>query len=157
MDNQIKQDAIFSKDRKYRYVLTRIWDESKPMVAFVGLNPSIADDKQDDSTIKKCIKFANSWGYGGFYMLNLFALVSTNPNALFESKDPTGSENDKYISEYTNKTDKVVCAWGNNGAFMQRSAAVSKKISNKYCIKLNKTGEPAHPLYLKNDSVPTKF
>lgn len=28
----MKKDAILSQDRKYRYVLSRIWDESKPMV-----------------------------------------------------------------------------------------------------------------------------
>ena len=50
--------AVFSQDRKYRYVLTRVWDKNKPMLVFVGLNPSIADETKDDPTIKKCIKFA---------------------------------------------------------------------------------------------------
>ena len=66
----MKKDAILSEDRKYRYVLSRIWDESKPLVVIIGLNPSTADEKDDDNTIKKCINFSKNWGYGGLYMLN---------------------------------------------------------------------------------------
>ena len=32
--------AEFSEGRKYRYALWRIWDSSKPLVMFIGLNPS---------------------------------------------------------------------------------------------------------------------
>ena len=58
----MKKDAILSEDRKYRYVLSRIWDESKPLVVIIGLNPSTADEKDDDNTIKKCINFSKNWG-----------------------------------------------------------------------------------------------
>ena len=56
----MKKDAILSEDRKYRYVLSRIWDESKPLVVIIGLNPSTADEKDDDNTIKKCINFSKN-------------------------------------------------------------------------------------------------
>lgn len=72
-------NAILSEDRKYRYVLSRIWDESKPMVMIIGLNPSTADETKNDPTIIRCIDFAKSWGYGGVYMLNLFAFRATLP------------------------------------------------------------------------------
>lgn len=81
----MKKDAILSQDRKYRYVLSRIWDESKPMVVIIGLNPSTADEKDDDNTITKCINFAKQWGYGGLYMLNLFAFRATSPSDMFNA------------------------------------------------------------------------
>ena len=39
----MKKDAILSEDRKFRYILSRVWDEAKPTVLFIGLNPSTAD------------------------------------------------------------------------------------------------------------------
>ena len=153
----MKKDAILSEDRKYRYVLSRIWDETKPMVAIIGLNPSTADEKEDDNTITKCINFANNWGYGGIYMLNLFAYRATSPQDMFNSEYPIGEENDTYIDKYSKLSDKVICAWGNDGNYKHRSQEVLSKIENKYYLKLNKTGEPAHPLYLSSELKPIKF
>ena len=56
MINSLYSDAHFSKNRIYRYALWRTWDESKPKVLFVGLNPSTADEIQDDPTIRRCIR-----------------------------------------------------------------------------------------------------
>ncbi len=64
--NQENNGAIFSECKKYRYLLWRIWDRSKPLVMFIGLNPSIADGETDDPTIRRCKAFVRSWGYGGF-------------------------------------------------------------------------------------------
>lgn len=61
----MKKDAVLSEDRKYRYLLSRNWDDTKPTVLFIGLNPSTADEKEDDPTINKCISYAKSWGNPG--------------------------------------------------------------------------------------------
>ena len=153
----MKKDAILSEDRKYRYVLSRIWDESKPLVVIIGLNPSTADEKDDDNTIKKCINFSKNWGYGGLYMLNLFAFRATAPSDMFNASSPIGEENSKYIEKYSKLSDKVICAWGNNGNFKNRSKEVLLNIENNFNLKLNKTGEPAHPLYLNKNLIPIKF
>ena len=71
------KDAILSEDRKYCYILSRTWDETKPTVLFIGLNPSTADEKTDDPTIRKCINYAKCWGYGKILMANLFAFRNT--------------------------------------------------------------------------------
>lgn len=153
----MKKDAMLSKDRQYRYVLSRIWDEDKPIVVFIGLNPSTADELNDDSTITKCINYAKSWSYGGFYMLNLFAYRAKNPSDMFDAKEPIGSENDNFIKEYIKKSDKIVCAWGDNGDFKQRGESVLELVPNAYYLKLNKSGQPAHPLYLKSDFIPQRL
>jgi hypothetical protein len=153
----MKTDAILSADRKYRYVLSRIWDESKPTVMIIGLNPSTADEEKNDPTIIRCINFAKNWGYGGVYMLNLFGFRATQPKNMFNAENPIGDENDKYIVKYSKICDKVICAWGNDGSYKNRNKEVLYKIENSYYLKLNKTGEPAHPLYLKDDLTPIKF
>ena len=54
----IYSDAKFSKDRIYRYALWRIWDDTLPKLLFIGLNPSTADETNDDPTMRRCIRFS---------------------------------------------------------------------------------------------------
>ena len=145
----MKKDAILSEDRKYRYILSRIWDETKPTVLFIGLNPSTADENTDDPTIRRCINFAKSWGYGGIFMANLFAFRSTNPQGLYAEQDPVGSANDFYIKEYSDKSKLTIACWGNHGNFINRSEEVCKLVNSLYCLDINKSGKPKHPLYVK--------
>lgn len=106
--------AKFSKDGKYRYLLWRIWDREKPVVMFIGLNPSTANESTDDPTIRKVKKFAADWGFGGVYMLNLFALVSPYPEALLKDPDPLG-DNDYWLDEIAANVEEVIFAWGKRG------------------------------------------
>jgi hypothetical protein len=145
----MKKGANISIDKKYRYSLYRIWNDELLKVAFICLNPSIADDKIDDPTINRCIEFAKSWGYGGFYMLNLFAFRATNPSELTKVNDPIGMDNQNVILETITKVDKVICAWGNEGILLNQNKKILSIIENPYCIKINSSGEPSHPLFLK--------
>ncbi|MQJ16141.1 DUF1643 domain-containing protein [Escherichia coli] len=48
----------------------------------------------------------------------------------------------------------VVAAWGNEGRHLKRSTTVRQLLpESTMCFVLNATGEPKHPLYMKNDSV----
>ena len=159
---EIIKTAILSPEKLYRYVLSRVWDDAKEIVNFIGLNPSIADDTIDDPTIRRCVAFAKSWGYGGLYMTNLFAYRATDFANLLkaekEGKDPVGHENDKWIKSVANQADKVVFVWGTKGVHNNRDKKVIDMFENRYCIKLSKNGEhPRHPLYLKSNLTPIKF
>jgi len=151
------KNAFFSNDGKYRYWLSRIFDETLPLVAFVGLNPSTADAEIDDPTIKKCISYCRQWGYGGFYMVNLFAFVSSDPKKLLHEADPVGKDNDRHLKEVLSKTEKTICCWGEMGRHNNRDRQVLDIISNPHCLQVNKKGEPAHPLYLKGDLQPIPY
>ena len=150
----MKKDAILSDCKKYRYWLSRTWDESKPLIGFIGLNPSTADHIDDDRTISRCINFAKSWGAGGFYMMNLFAYRATAPLNMMEAEEPIGMENNNYLQELKNKVEKVVICWGDNGRHNGRSKEVLSLLDqgDLYCITINKSGEPKHPLYIKGDA-----
>ena len=150
MDLFNQSSATFSQCRKYRYVLSRVWDASRPLIAFVGLNPSTANEYTDDPTIRRVINFANSFGYGGVYMLNLFAYVTPYPSELRQCEDPI-KNNDEYLSHYSSLVDKIVFCWGNFDVF-GRDIQVSAMFPNAYCLGLNSSGSPKHPLYLKADS-----
>ena len=106
------------QDRKYRYALWRIWDENKPYVLFIGLNPSTADETKDDPTVRRCIGFTQSWKkYGGVYLANLFAYRATNPRELEVVADPIGPGNDECVDRYRVRRGQVeelaarACRW----------------------------------------------
>ena len=141
--------AEFSKDRKYRYTLWRIWDEKKPYVMFICLNPSTADETEDDPTVRRCIGFAERWGYGAVCMTNLFAYRATDYKKMKSANNPIGEENDKYLKKIAKDAAIIVAAWSNHGTFMNRSKQVRKILPNLHYLKLNKSGEPSHPLYLR--------
>lgn len=151
---QLKKDAKLSACRNYRFALWRIWDETKPCVMFVGLNPSTADETEDDPTLTRCINYAKAWGYGGVCMANLFAFRATAPASMMSAKDPVGSENDHWLKQLSQGAAIVVAAWGNDGCYLGRSGEVKSLLNDLHCLRMNKSGEPAHPLYLKTDLRP---
>ena len=147
--------ADLSDCRLYRYALWRHWDWQSHgnCVMFIGLNPSTADETKNDTTISKCIGFAKRWGYGGIYMLNLYAFRTTYPAELVQADSPVGSRNDKTFSYYGSRAGKIVAAWG---ALEQRHrkrmrwdlriAQVLDCLGRQvYCLGTTKDGSPRHP------------
>ena len=149
-----KSGAVFSDCRKYRYALWRMWNEHMPIAMIIGLNPSTADQTRNDPTITRCINFSRSWGYGGVCVTNLFGFRATAPTELKAHHDPIGKENDAWVHEMAKGAAITVAAWGNHGKFLNRSLEILPSLDRLHCIKLNKSGEPAHPLYLKAELKP---
>lgn len=155
-----KSGAIFSECKRYRYKLWRIWDPTKPFIMFVGLNPSTADQDKDDPTIRKVKAFAKAWGYGGVYMLNLFAIISTDPKILISPEltreERIGPQNDEYLKVTAWAAEKIIFAWG---AFNVdgREVEVMDLIPSAFALVINSDGSPRHPLYVKGDTVPVLY
>ena len=147
----VNKNATFSDCRKYRYALSRTWNGKKKTILFIGLNPSTANEKIDDPTIRRCINYAQNWGYGSLLMVNLFAYRATLPSELKNVKNPIGNDNDLQIIELSKKADIAVAAWGNEGTLLNRDKEVKKILPNLMCLKINKSGQPSHPLYQKKD------
>lgn len=151
--------AVFSDCRRYRYSLWRRWvQECSPsdMVAFVGLNPSTADETVDDPTIRRCIGFAKSWGYSGLVMANLFAFRATKPQAMRAASDPVGPMNDECLQAIALACPTVMCCWGANGGFLGRDEVVIEllRLHGYYirCLGRTSGGYPRHPLYVRKDA-----
>ena len=156
-DNIIKSDALFSKDRVYRYALWRIWDIKKPKVLFIGLNPSTADEIKNDPTIRRCIRFSMDWGYGGYIMGNIFAYRSTDPKNLLKIDDPIGPDNDYWLKKLYDEASLTIGAWGNHGRILNRGEKVTNMLKSFHCLKITKLGYPSHPLYLSSKLKPIIF
>ena len=128
----MEKKANISKDKIYRYTLSRTWDSTRPTVLFIGLTPSIADENIDDPTITRCINFAKDWGYGTLLMANLFAFRSTYPKEIYLIDDPIGKDNDYYLLECVKQSDLIIACWGNNGTYMDREKIIKELVPNLY-------------------------
>lgn len=154
--------ATFTPDRFYRYRLWRRWGPGEA-VAFLGLNPSTADETLDDPTIRRCIGFAKSWGFDAYYMLNLYGWRSTLPGPLWDGSvaEPIGPDHDRHILEVGGSVSYVVCAWGAFPKAQQRGKDVLHLLNDAgietKALKLTLDGHPAHPLYLKSNLKPFEW
>jgi hypothetical protein len=149
--------ADFAPDRLYRYGLYRIWDKKKSLCMFIGLNPSSADEKVNDNTVRRCIRFSRDLGYGGLIMTNAFAFRATNKQALRHVQDPVGPDNDTWLQNLSRRAAIVIAAWGNDGALNGRSQQIRQLIPKLHCLGLTGAGEPKHPLYLAADLKPIQL
>jgi hypothetical protein len=172
--------AEFSADRVYRYRLWRRWADG-PMLMVIGLNPSTADETQDDPTIRRCIGYAKRWGFAGFRMANLFAYRATDPREMIGALTKVAAENmGVYVThdernleriradaEQTVKEDgAILAAWGTHGKFKNGSIRLCIRLDGTFhhgwrlpvaCLGLTQSGEPKHPLYLRADATPIPF
>lgn len=149
--------ATFGLSRRYRYLLWRRWDEGLPVVGFVMLNPSVADESADDPTIRRCLGFARDWGFGGLVVANLFGLRATDSAVLRRDADPVGPENEGYLAGLPGACGMVVAAWGGRGSLLGRSAKVRGMLAALgpvHVLGFTASGEPVHPLYVRRSVVP---
>jgi len=155
--NLLYSNAIFSKDRVYRYALWRIWDDLLPKLLFIGLNPSTADETNDDPTMRRCIRFSKDLGYGGFIMGNIFAYRSTDPHKLKKINNPVGNKNNYWLKKLNDEAGMTIAAWGTHGKYLDRGIKVKSLITNLYCLRITKDGYPSHPLYLPSTLKPFRY
>ena len=156
-ETEMDRTAVFSKCRKYRYVLGRQWETSLPSVLFVALNPSTADASRDDATVRRCVGFARSWGFGTLIIANLFAFRSTDPRCLVQVTDPVGPRNDRWLQRLSIDATLTIAAWGSHGQLANRAEQILPKLKNVHHLGLTKSGHPRHPLYLPASTSPTQF
>lgn len=156
----INQGAVIDPSGYYRYSLWRVWHPKGSRVAFIMLNPSRADATVDDPTIRRCIGFAQHWGYGSLEVVNLFAYRTSNPARLKQMRDPVGPQNDHYLKQARERATLTILAWGNRGNLNQRSQQVLSWLTpseHLYCLGVTRSGYPRHPLYLKRETKPIHY
>jgi hypothetical protein len=151
--------ATFSRCRRWRYLLWRRWDATRPVANFLMLNPSTADEHRLDPTCSRARGYAERWGYGALVVTNVFAFRSTDPDLMKAAEDPIGPGNDAAIVKAAKFCSIVVCAWGNHGAFLGRSERVRELLEGipLHALRVNANGEPAHPLYLPGSLEPLSW
>lgn len=153
-----KSTAIYSDCEKYRYALTRVWDEGGKRALFVMLNPSTATEMQNDPTVERCERRARALGFGAFRVTNIFAWRDTDPRNMRAAVEPVGPANDATIRDGVVWADTVIAAWGTHGAHLGRGAEVTTLLRATgqplFTLGLTKDGHPKHPLYISYTQQP---
>jgi hypothetical protein len=147
----LKRSAKFSDDGKHRFWLCREWDDRQKIV-FIGLNPSTANEKEDDPTIKSCIRITKNAGFGGFFMLNLYSFITSDPDILVENFSDANREQSDAVLLNVMYNKPIICAWGSWKFIGLRVTQVLKMIDRPLCLGINANGSPRHPLFLKSST-----
>lgn len=159
----VKSSAVWGGARQeYRYRLSRCWDDSKPTVAFLMMNPSVAAENVDDRTVARCRHFAEDWGYGRLLVGNSFAYRCTDQKRLLETLDPVGPDNDQHLLAMAAEADLIVVAYGKpaprlRARGIQMITMLRQHGYQLHVLKLSKDGTPQHPLYLPGSLVPVPW
>jgi len=152
--------ATFSACGRFRYRLGRTWGPGPPLL-FVMLNPSTADAREDDPTLRRCIGFAQRAGFGALEVVNLFAYRATDPRELRAAGYPVGPRNDEHIVAAVHDSAAVCLAWGTNATRLARVAEVLGLLrglrASPRCLRLTRDGCPRHPLRLPSACVLQPF
>lgn len=155
--------AVFSPCEKFRYTLERYWAPVPTRYCmFLMLNPSTADDENDDPTITRCINFAQAWGYDGLYVGNLYAYRATLPGHMWhewrQGKDIIGPSNDTWLRKLARRSETIIAAWGSQAeeerVWYVRVLLNLTRPTPLHYLQLCNNGMPSHPLYLKKDLTP---
>lgn len=133
-------------------------------ILFVMLNPSTADDEQDDPTIRRCIGFAKRGGFARLEVVNLFTVRATDPKELLSLPvyDLNLPDADDIIRDAASRASLVVCAWGAARRWSMRACEVTKILReggrNLFCLGKTSDGLfPRHPLYMPSVAVLEHF
>lgn len=164
------REAAFSECMQYRYMLHIKWDATKPSKMFIGLNPSTADERQDDPTVRRCKDYCQRWGYGGLLMTNACAFRATDPKVMLAHDEPIGAGNTiaflKFIHGLHCDDTPPVSAWGNHLCKVKANIEGFNGSRHDYLfelmpkldyLKMNKDGTPQHPLYLPKVLTPKPY
>lgn len=148
-----KVEAKFSERRTYRFLLTHRWDD-RPLVLFLLMNPSGADERFLDATTKKTAGMAMGWEYGGQVIANVSPYRRTDSTRLKEYQHLPGilEYNYEVIHEAASSVERVVIAHGHMPTRILQHWAETivhglAIIHPLYVLGLApRSGEPMHPL-----------
>lgn len=144
--------AVFSVDGLHRLSLWRTWQPQLPLLVCCLLNPSVADGERNDLTLTKCMGFAARNGYGRVLLVNLFTLVSTNPDTLASRVLSANTvDADHHLRWAARLPDsRILAGWGSKPWATDRARHVQQLLREQamqrlLCLGTTKDGSPRHP------------
>lgn len=148
--------AIISDCGKFRYRLERHGLSGAGAVAWIMVNPSTADAKEDDPTIRRVVGFSERLGAGWAIVGNKFAYRATDVKELRTAPDPRGPENDAHLEAIMTAAPLVIVAWGplaklppNLRRRWRTVCQIADRTGTKLmCFGTAQDGQPRHPLML---------
>jgi len=150
----------------------RHWRAEASAVLFLGLNPSSADGRTDDATLRRLGALARHWGHGHLLVLNLFSRVGRDPALLRRCAQPVGEANEAWLATALawlqaqppaagSPPPRVWLGWGQQGGLHDRERRVLDLLQcwsgAVVCVGVTRKGHPRHPLYTRAQQPPVPF
>ena len=114
--------TVFSPCRTWRYTLYRpetLLRTGPPLLANL-INPSTADEHQDDPTTRLMMLWCELNGFGDYLATNPHAIRGSKPEVIDQATDPVGPDNDRWIRRAVTWARAaggvVLVGWGNRRA-----------------------------------------
>jgi hypothetical protein len=148
----VQRLSEWSRDGSRRYRLGRFWSDAGPVAAVIGLNPSRANSECDDPTNRRLIGLLQRAGYRGYWLLNLIPYATPYPKRLHRRGQRLSKRNAEVLETTLSASDAVVLAWGAGGQHCPYRSKVVAMTDDPLCFGVTQSGEPRHPLYLRNDT-----
>lgn len=158
----IARRALFSRDGVHRLRLDRTIHIEGPYmprrVVFIGVNPSVAGDENDDPTVRKLAGFCQRWRYSDFTVVNVFSRVATRVKDLAAPRlvalSPRARE---HMIQALTEADLIIPMWGSRHKLPKALHAdldwTAALLRDQYRSKvevfgITASGDPVHPLML---------
>lgn len=158
------REAVLSVGGTHRYRLDRTWGIG-PVIGFVMLNPSTADARVDDPTIRRCMGFGRSLGGGGVTIVNLSSYRSPHPADIPTRRPPRAyrEANLQAIADacalVAATGGRLIAGWGarvddRRLAYLHQSIDTFVRVAVDHaivveCLGTTRSGQPRHPLYVR--------
>jgi hypothetical protein len=151
----MKTEAIFSDNRKHRYLLRKEWDAKKKKAVVIMTNPSTADTFMLDYTTMYILNNLAKLDFGSVDIVNLVSKMTTKLHIKTDADSPdVEKDNFGIIANSTQKADFVIIAWGKLGENNKAVRDVQDRLLNclkpykekLYVIAAEKGGDNFHPL-----------
>ena len=150
----MKTEAVFSEDRRHRYLLRKEWDIKKPKATIIMTNPSSADMLTMDYTTLYIMNNIVKLDFGSIDIVNLTSKMTLKLDVPKDLDIKLDDENIDHIIKSAEKSDKVILAWGKLGENNKkvRDAQDSllerlKPFKDKLCVIASENGGSGfHPL-----------
>lgn len=154
--------ALLSADGLHRLRLDRDVQESGPVFAYFGINPSTADAAKDDPTVKKLRGFTRVNGGSRFIVANVFSYRSAKVQVLknVDVQDCNTWESLQHLFAIIREADVLVPMWGDVAKVSARHRGTvlallilleqMATLYGKPLLHFGTTdgGSPRHPLFL---------
>lgn len=164
----VRSEAIFEANDTHRVWLERHFvDKPERAVHFCMCNPSTATAEHNDATLFKIETYTLRWGFDSFFITNAFSIRSRDPQVMKKAAEPALAINDEYIRKGFTNSELTVFGFSEHVFHRGRIyelAELFKELQAEYpdimpptALKVNKSGAPAHPVYLGSALLPQPY
>lgn len=159
-ESTINIESIQTEDEKYRFVLTKSWDDSKKIATAIGINPSKANDLKGDNTSTNIMNYLIEHDYGCMKLVNLFPLMSPKTTGITKSK-AYNKENLEHIRRCCSSSNIILIVWGYEKKYIKQKKEIESILrecgKEVMCFRDKQGNQPLHLRIYKDEYKLVKY